>query len=465
MPNNNNSEMGFTIQKTICDMYGIVPESERATTFFDTNYDAVLSGRARPYLQRIFDELGTRPISCHTFEKVDGCLVPYNFILEDNSTLSVRTNFKGDKIAPREVGQAGFDKLNEHFGAIYGRPIVTQQDIKQLFIDSVDEVLPVFIDYLMDADHILWIRFEDGQFTYDLFEGNGTFIMDFERENFTFTRGLDEWVESTTLKYRGTSIAEIQIHKNRSFKFRFIMGNMMPLLRESKVNNETLGITAELLICGEYGLDYPPDLRERGSASIGSRLRPSVRSAFQHLPRPIRYTGNEKGSRGKRSKCPYDFVLEGNKTLSVKTNYGQKVCPPEVGQPSAETCYMYFDDFINGDRVTEESFKRMVFDHIQDIIPIYLSHLFDSDYLLRIRESPPGSGTFIYSIVEKDTGVGFHWEPSKFSFTQPTMEQWNESNTVRYDDIPLGEFQVHKHRNCYKFRFNFDNLLKILGST
>lgn len=474
MSSKNNSIPGFTLQRTICDMYGIVPESKRAKANFKKNYDPELSKRMQPCIKKAFAEIGSKPVSCHTQQKVDGDPVPYNFTLQDGSTLSVRTNVKGSKVAPRGVGQAGYEKLNEYFSDIYGRSIRTRDDIKHLIIEHVDEVLPVFIDNLMDADHILWVHLEGGKFLYDLFDGNGTFNIEFSPENFHFTSGLGKWNDSTTLKYKerskekskkDQSIAEIQVHKNRSgIKFRFIMDNMLPLIREAKANNETLGMTAELSICGEFELDFPEDMRERGSYTIAAKLEKPIHEAFKKLPRPVRYTGNEKGKRGKRSKCPYDFVLEGDKTLSLKTNYGKMVCPPEVGQPGAETCYMYFKDFIEGDEVTEETFKRMVLDHVQDIIPIYLSHLFDSDYLLRIRESPPRSGTYVHTIIRKGTGARFHWDPSRFSFTQPTMKDWNESNTVRYDGISLGEFQVHKNRNCYKFRFNFDNLLKILGT-
>ena len=42
------------------------------------------------------------------------------------------------------------------------------------------------------------------------------------------------------------------------------------------------------------------------------------------------------------------------------------------------------------------------------------------------------------------------WEKEKFTFTRQTIEKWNESNTVKYDGISIGEFQVHNNRNCFK---------------
>ena len=56
----------------------------------------------------------------------------------------------------------------------------------------------------------------------------------------------------------------------------------------------------------------------------------------------------------------------------------------------------------------------------------------------------------------------FKWEKETFRFTRPTVEQWNESNTVKYDGHTVGEFQVHSHRSSFKFRFHLANLLALI---
>ena len=93
-------------------------------------------------------------------------------------------------------------------------------------------------------------------------------------------------------------------------------------------------------------------------------------------------------------------------------------------------------------------------DHISEIMPIYVNHLLDSDYLLWIREN---SETYDYKIYKKDFAKNYTWEKNCFSFTRPSIDEWNESNTVKYKDISIGEFQVHKSRSCFKFRFNMEN--------
>ncbi len=89
-----------------------------------------------------------------------------------------------------------------------------------------------------------------------------------------------------------------------------------------------------------------------------------------------------------------------------------------------------------------------------------MEFLFDSDYLLWIKEDK--NGDFSLDYFPKHYGCNFKWDPNKFSFTCD-LNSWNESNTVKYNGVTLGEFQVHKNRNCYKFRFDLSNLEKIIG--
>ena len=283
----------------------------------------------------------------------------------------------------------------------------------------------------------------------------------FSKDEFTFTRGLDTWNESTTLKYHSTSIAEIQTHERRTFKFRFIISAIPDWFKIVSENNETLGISAESAICEYFKLQQPDSFSTRSSRIIKKQLLPVIRDAFMTVPKAIRHTGSESGTRGKQSKCSYDFVLEENKTLSLKTNKGKMVCPPEVGQPGAKTCLLYFKEFfpLGLSEVTNEDFKKMVFNHISEIMPIYVEHLFDSDWLLWIYLN---QNSYHFKAISQSNIKEFKWNKDKFSFTKPTIECWNESNTVKYEGVTIGEFQIHTHRSCFKFRFNLANLLTLL---
>ena len=123
-----------------------------------------------------------------------------------------------DKVAPRTVGQAGFEKLNDYFGDIYGKKIEDQEDIKDLMFNKIDETLPIFIDHLFLSDYTVLIS-KQAPDKYEIVNNDEISYASFSRNDFTFTRDLATWNESTTLKYHGKTIAEIQVHKHRSFKF------------------------------------------------------------------------------------------------------------------------------------------------------------------------------------------------------------------------------------------------------
>lgn len=462
--NDNFSKFGFTLQKCICDKYGIVPNSDKAIAFFQSSYDSSYKGNCSILIDKIFNKIGFKPVLCTTFDKTTkGRDVPYNFILEDNSSLSIRTNIKGDKVAPRNVGQAGYKKLNEYFGSIYGQEIKNQMDIKKLVFYHLSEIFPIFLDNLFDADYIVWVNQKENNYDCEIIKGDNYADLEFDAKNFTFTRQFNEWIESNTIKYKGLSIAEVQIHKNRTFKFRFAMEALLPYVKDKQINNETLGITAEKVICNIFSLNFPPKYNHRASLNYERELTPLINKIFRVLPKPIDYTGNKVGERGGASKCSYDFMLEGNKTLSLKTNIGKMVCPPEVGQPNSTTCYQYFKDLIDDDHIDKDNFKNMVFSKIEKMIPIYMHHMFDSDYLLRVYAPKNQKNIFKYEIFEKNYGNEINWERDNFDFSKQTINEWNESNTLYYKKISIGEFQVHTNRNCFKFRFNFENLKKLIG--
>ena len=124
------------------------------------------------------------------------------------------------------------------------------------------------------------------------------------------------------------------------------------------------------------------------------------------------------------------------------------------------------DNYENRSKI----FKEISIKYIDIIINEYWKNLVECDYLL-----------FFYDIVDKNENISKNpqyivlrkelelpnWSKKNFLFTK-SLENWNESNSVKYinngKSISIGEFQVHKNRNCFKFRFNIKNILKIMNS-
>lgn len=460
----NNAEYGISFQKRICQYYDVYIHS-LAKEQFDSNSNEQFNEEIDSMIPVIFNKINSNPKKLLTYSRIiDNSKVivsPHNFLLEDERTLSIRTNKKGDKVAPRVVGQAGYNVLNEYFAEIYGKQILNQDDIKELVYEHIHKILPIFINKLFQSDVTVFVNQGDSE-NIKIIYANEVGNYSFSRKELSFTKSKEDWKESITLKYGNVSIAEIQVHKNRTFKFRFIISKIPEWFKQVKMNNETLGMSAEAAICDVFDLEKPASFATRASKYIEEMLFPTINDAFTYIPKPIMHSGSMPGERGEQSKCSYDFVLEGQLTLSLKTNKGKMVCPPEVGQPGSKTCLLYFNKFFEKDieDVTRDAFKRMVYDNIEKIMPIYVSHLFDSDWLLWIYETKNG---YEYKAISGDSIEEFNWEREKFSYTKPTIEEWNESNTVKYDGLSIGEFQVHTNRNCFKFRFNLMNLLKLLN--
>ena len=259
---------------------------------------------------------------------------------------------------------------------------------------------------------------------------------------------------------------------------------------EQKFNNELIGISAEIAVADTFKVPINENYRKRGENDIvnvlENLLKENITEIFPKGVIPIEHVA-EGGN-------PIDFKLNNGKTLSVKTNKRQlgKVAPQIIGQPTAETYFSHmknellddipeFDDIENKlkGRKLEDNyenrskiFKEISVKYIDIIINEYWKNLVECDYLL-----------FFYNVVDKNENISKNseyivlrkelklpnWSKENFSFTK-SLENWNESNTVKYrinnikKPISIGEFQVHKNRNCFKFRFNIKNILKIINS-
>ena len=232
----NNADLGITIQKFICDYFNIsipIEAQEQFESNYNENYINALN--IKEAIISSFDELGVVPIECVTYTSSKNAgekYNPNNFILTNSKTLSIRTSKSRDKIAPRVVGQAGLEPFNYHFNQFTSNNIEDKEEIKTIVYNNIHKMLPIFFDYLFISDFTIWFQYtSNNQLTYTIFDRNQFLDLEFDRSNFTFTRNLENWNESTTLKYKNKSIAEIQIHKNRTFKFRFIMKTVIEFLK------------------------------------------------------------------------------------------------------------------------------------------------------------------------------------------------------------------------------------------
>jgi hypothetical protein len=451
--------LGMSAQLAICEEFGLDPGrvARRANPRLVREVRGLL-----PALRRA---IGSSPSRIETFETPhDRASRHVNFVLKDGRTLRVKTsrNERKGMVCPPVVGQPGTEAFDQHFGHLYEGSI-TASRFKRLVNEGVSEMMPILVDHLFSCDWTAWIfRQADGRLALRVFKRGDIAEQDWDQRRFSFSCPLERWNESCTIKYDGVSIAEAQVHRNRSgYKFRFNLGNLLPLILRRRQATEQLGVSAELATCLEFGLAHPGHLVARADQALVAALRPVIREAFREIGPPSTFTGADPGARGGASKSAHDFVLNGGATVSLKTNLGKRVCPPEVGQPGRETFLVHFGELLDvrKEDFDAQSFKRLCLTRTAEMFRIYLHHLLTSDYLVWIKRAP--GGLFGHRVLRTARVRGYEWEQEDFTFSQDART-WNESCSVRYRGVAIGSFQLHGHRSSYKFRFDFVNLLTLL---
>jgi hypothetical protein len=466
----NNETFGTTFQYAICITYNL----KNNIALSRVNQDLLNTFIESKIILDIFKK--SKPIEFlagskkFTSQFIQRC--PHNFLLENNETFSVRTfQGKGKMFAPKVVGQSGDDTFNHFFGHL-STEVIFRTNFKSFCINHIEEMLPIIIDYALVSDYNCWFYIENDSYTYEILRREDLPELTFDRKNFSFTKpNAQEWNESNTVKYKGKTIIELQLHTNRTgYKIRLHRENFPDLLKvEKRTNNSLLGDTAELAICNLFNLNSGINndrLMNNSDHAILKALEEhyDLNQASLFPLKPVKYSGTEKRDRGGHSKSGVDFFLEKDSTLSVKTNKSKsyKVCPPEIGQPSPKTFDLHFKNKGWYEApMDEEKFRLLVKDasKLSVLLQTYVESLNECDYILwslYLSESNITS-----KLISKTDLSNKTFDPNLITYSNDFTEK--SSVTIRYGEskLSLGEFQVHTARNSLKFRFNFDNLLKI----
>ena len=468
----NNETFGMTVQYAVCCSFGIVNDISKSRV----DEDLLAVFLESDIIDNIFKD-NPKPVEYLTSSKrytspyIKRC--PHNFLLENNETFSIRTfKGKGKMFAPKVVGQAGNETFNHFFGDLYPE-LIDRNNFKHFCLSKIHEVLPIVVDYALVSDYNCWFYRENDTYRCEILKREDLPDLTYSFQDFSFTKASeDSWNESNTVKYKGRTVLELQLHTNRSgFKIRLHRDNFPELLKKEKViNNSTLGDTAELAICNLFDLD-PGNDSDRLVNNSNSEILKSLESHYNDNRKQlfplmvIKYAGTEKRSRGSQSKSGVDFYLDDEKTLSVKTNKSKsyKVCPPEIGQPSPKTFDLYFSEkgWYSG-RIDEGKFRDLVRNKnkVSLLLLEYVRFLNECDYVLWSRYLSDVDITS--QLISKSDLAGISFDPDLIDYSNDFTEK--SSVTIKYgmfNKVSIGEFQIHSARNSLKFRFNFGNLLSL----
>lgn len=141
----------------------------------------------------------------------------YDFILQCGGFLSVKSNITNDKVCPPVVGQTTLQKLNMNL----------PEDYKSWVLGNPGNVFDFYSKSLFNSTYTIYVNFSKGiilkipQQDFNCNDGM-----------FSFTKNIDSWVESCTMKLNKISVAEFQVHNNRNcVKCRFNMSGLSKLIK------------------------------------------------------------------------------------------------------------------------------------------------------------------------------------------------------------------------------------------
>jgi hypothetical protein len=231
------------------------------------------------------------------------------------------------------------------------------------------------------------------------------------------------------------------------------------VLKSKKKTNETAGMSCEKAICiSNNDENHSKICSLRCDEELVKKLvEPFTQFQKDNSILALAYTGY--------SDNKTDFVDVNGKTYSVKSNIRKngKVCPQVIGQPTKrkfiENVYNPINSLEQDTSISETDIKQNFFKCTDQYLNLYFQYLFCCDYIIHICITENASQfNFQFKLIDK---MKFIFEKEKITFSN-TCENWNESITVKYDNVSIGEFQMHRKRDSIKFRFIIDNLLTFL---
>jgi len=215
------------------------------------------------------------------------------------------------------------------------------------------------------------------------------------------------------------------------------------LYEPKKLMTEDLGKIFEMAICLLY--DIPYDGKYTYNIEDAEKLKLRLCQLTYAFPHKLKHTA--------KSGSQYDFTgAEDDKIkLSAKTTKKDgKVCPQVIGQPSKKKFCEFFGIDMN---FSLDQIKIYIQENVRKMLEIYLELTLDCPVIYYNEKT---NKLQLIKLINKIV-----WSEQEIEFSHNKKNKiWNESSTISINNITIGEFQIHTHRDCIKFRWAFDNLLK-----
>ena len=217
---------------------------------------------------------------------------------------------------------------------------------------------------------------------------------------------------------------------------------------KTKVLTEDLGKIFEKSICLLYDIEY--DSKYKYSIEDAEKLKERLLKFKEVFPFNIIHSA-KNGSR-------YDFtgLDDLNIKLSAKTSKKDgKVCPQVIGQPTKKRFCEYFEIDNSCDL---EEIKKYIENNLIKLLKKYYDFTFDCPIIYYNKHK--NKLLFIKRNNMDNINYSIDWTKYNIEFSHiKKNKKWGESSSISINNITIGEFQIHNHRDCIKIRWAFENLL------
>lgn len=247
----------------------------------------------------------------------------------------------------------------------------------------------------------------------------------------------------------------VSVNKISSYFYNKYQNNI------NKINYGAFGNTCEYALCKIFNLNMQKHNGiETSYINILTKSLYNIKQEFKNTynMKCIQYIGNTNNK--------VDFLCKSlnndtKYTLSVKSNINSKhlVCPQILGQCSFNTFIKFIKEIKNIIIQDFTQLKDFISNNLLFLFNTYYTYLFSCDYLLWIKKNTDtGNDSINYKILSKKNLD--YLVSTNFTLSN-SLNNWNSSNCLRYNNSTIGIFQFHNKGNTIKFRFYLDNLLKL----
>mgnify|MGYP000200119709 CR=1 FL=1 len=204
---NNTEQLGILVERAMCDIVKIPFNTKRKYDSLPGDVVNDISETVGPVLKKM------------KLQHVGNLNTTYDFVnSENNTTISVKTLMKGNRICPQHIGQCSLNSLSSKLGKHFDKI----ETFKNYFMDNKIDMLTNYLVNCFCCDMTIIYKFDKGivyiirrrgdiKFTNELFLSTSKLLCDWNESNTVYVNELN-------LNEKRLSIGELQIHKNRNKK-------------------------------------------------------------------------------------------------------------------------------------------------------------------------------------------------------------------------------------------------------